>query len=366
MKHIVIDARESGTSTGRYVDKLLEHLHRQNLDGLRFTILTTSKRVQYIKDTCPSFTVKETKYKEFSFGEQLGFARQIYALKADLVHFPLVQHPIFYLKPKVVGILDLTTLCFKNPSKNSVVFTIKQKIYWLVCWVATKKAKKIITISKYVKQDILKSFNINPDKIVVTYNAADKVPGSAEPIRSLVGSKFIMYVGRPLPHKNLQRLIQAYQLLVQKNPSLKLVIAGKKDSIMETHEAYAKQNNLSGVCFTGFVSDGQLKWLYQNTVCYVFPSLSEGFGLPGLEAMLEGAPVASSNATCLPEIHGDAAIYFDPLDIGDMAKKIELVISDKALRESLIKKGQKRVSRFNWGDTAKDTLVVYKETLSVK
>jgi len=112
------------------------------------------------------------------------------------------------------------------------------------------------------------------------------------------------------------------------------------------------------------VSEGQLRWLYENTAAYIFPSLSEGFGLPGLEAMAHGAPVVSSNATCLPEIYGNAAHYFDPLDINDIANKTNDVLTNSDLRNELIKKGKTQAAKYSWQQMAKQTLEVYKKALN--
>lgn len=115
--------------------------------------------------------------------------------------------------------------------------------------------------------------------------------------------------------------------------------------------------------FTGFVEDEELNWLYQNTSAYVFASLSEGFGLPGLEAMIQGAPVVSSNATCLPEVYGDAAHYFNPLDTDDMAEKINDVLTNPSLRQKLIQNGKVQAKKYSWEKMAKETLLHYKKAL---
>jgi glycosyltransferase involved in cell wall biosynthesis len=120
------------------------------------------------------------------------------------------------------------------------------------------------------------------------------------------------------------------------------------------------------VIFTGYVSEGRLRWLYEHAAAYVFPSLSEGFGLPPLEAMIHGAPVVSSNATCLPEIYGDAAHYFDPTDVSDMAKKIDDVLSNPKLREELVEKGKIQVKKYSWKRMTEQTLDVYKKVLEEK
>lgn len=172
-----------------------------------------------------------------------------------------------------------------------------------------------------------------------------------------------MYVGRSLPHKNLERLMDAFKILREKHPDLKLVLVGKKDHLMERHLEYAAKHNIKGVEAAGYVSEGQLRWLYENTACYCFPSLSEGFGLPSLEAMMHGAPVASSNATCLPEVNGDAVHYFDPLSVNDMASKINDVLTDEKLRKQLIAKGYKQVKKYSWQRMAEQTLEVYKKAL---
>jgi glycosyltransferase involved in cell wall biosynthesis len=112
------------------------------------------------------------------------------------------------------------------------------------------------------------------------------------------------------------------------------------------------------------VSEGQLRWLYENCAAYVFPSLSEGFGLPGLEAMVHGAPVVSSNATCLPEVYGEAAHYFDPLDVDDIASKIGETLDNEALRSNLIKKGKEQAAKYSWRRTAEQTLEVYEKALN--
>lgn len=359
---IVIDSRESGTSTGRYVDKLIENL--QKIDSRNeYILLLKSGRLEAYKNLPDNFHTVECNIKEFTFAEQIKLLKIIKNLSPDLVHFPMVQHPVLYNGKKIIGMLDLTTLRFKNPSKNFIIFFIKQKLYWLVNYFATKKADAIITISEFVKKDILNHFKINPEKITVTYNSADKISDIPEEVDILHNKKFIMYVGRHQPHKNLDRLIEAHQKLLLNNPELVLAIAGKKDKITEILEQRINEKNYKNILFTGFVSEGQLRWMYENCTAYVFPSLSEGFGLPGLEAMVHGAPVISSNATCLPEIYGDAAIYFDPLSIDDMTEKINTVISSDKLRVELVTKGKIQSSKYSWNTMAEQTLEVYNKAL---
>jgi glycosyltransferase involved in cell wall biosynthesis len=331
-----------------------------------YIVLLHQEEAKQWQPTSKNFKVVVTKYKEFSFGEQLGFAWQLYRLKADLVHFGMVQQPIMYFKRSVTTIHDLTTVRFKNPNKSSLVYWLKLPPYVLVIWWAAHKNKLIITPTEYVKKDVSRFAKINPNKAIVTHESADEITDKDEPITNLIGKDFIMYVGRPQPHKNLGRLIQAFALLHKKHPNLKLVIAGKKDKVHDIHLQTAKKYGVTdSVVFTGFVSEGQLKWLYHNTAAYVFPSLSEGFGLPALEAMAHGAPVVSSNATCLPEVYQDAVEYFDPLDVKDMANKIDSVLSDASLRQDLRNKSLRHYKKFSWKRMAEKTLEVYERALGM-
>lgn len=359
---IVIDARESGTTTGRYIDKLIEYLHHLKPTE-EIIILTKAERLEYFGIVAPSFVVLETPFKEYTFSEQIGLLRHLNNIEADLVHFAMVQQPIIYQGKTVTTMHDLTTTRFRNPVKNPIVYTIKQQVYKLVNWLVPHTSKKIFVPSNYVKEDVAKFARVNPDKIVVTHESADAIKDPAEPVKGLENEEFIMYIGRPMPHKNLWRLIEAFQDLKATHPKLKLVLAGKKDVLYRQIEARVQQEGVKGIVFTDFVSEGELRWLYEHCAAYVFPSLSEGFGLPGLEAMQHGAPVVSSNATCLPEIYGDAAHYFDPLDVQSMADAINEVLTDKDLRKSLVEKGKHQAAKYSWQRMAEQTLEVYREVL---
>lgn len=146
---------------------------------------------------------------------------------------------------------------------------------------------------------------------------------------------YILYVGNDYPHKNLKRLKLAFEKLKKQGFNYGLVLATK------------------------FVSEQELDDLYKNASLFVFPSLYEGFGLPPLEAMKRGVPVVSSNATCLPEILGNAVLYFNPLDVNDIADKIKKVLTDKNLREQLIQKGFEQVKKYSWEEMARETLKLY-------
>jgi glycosyltransferase involved in cell wall biosynthesis len=360
---IVIDARELRTSSGRYVERLLHYIQQID-DTNQYEILVKSKDISGWKPTRPNFNKVSCLAKEFSFGEQLKLRKQIKSLKADLVHFAFPQQPIWYKGKTVTTIHDLTTLRFNNPDKNIYLFKFKQKVYSFVIKRAVRKASRVFVPSNFVKEDLVKFTGIKPSKVLVTYEAADPITENSESFSNLVNQKFIMYVGRPTPHKNLDRLIESFVLLKKTHPDLELVLAGKLDSNYRRIQSMVQTQDIKDVLFTDFIREGQLKWLYENCQAYVFPSLSEGFGLPGLEAMLCGAPVVSSNATCLPEIYADAAIYFDPLDVISVANKISEVLDDNLLRDRLAEKGRARAAEYSWMRMARQTLDVYNEVLS--
>lgn len=359
---IVIDAREYPTSTGRYIRKLIENLEKLKSKH-EFVILLLPKDFDAYQPKAKNFTKLAAPFPEFTFREQIGFLRFIRNLKPDLVHFGMIQQPAFYSGLKITTAHDLTTVRFKNPSTPPLVFWIKQLAYRFVIYRMARSNKIIITPSQYVKDDLVQFTGINPTSVAVTFESADKISSPPEMVKSLNKTPFLMYVGRTLPHKNIYRLVDAFSALKKRHPKLKLVLVGKKDFLTEQILKYAADKKIDGVIATGYVSEGELRWLYENTACYCFPSLSEGFGLPSLEAMVHGAPVASSNSTCLPEVNGDAAHYFNPIDVGDMTEKINDILTKPELKNTLIKKGSAQIKRYSWLRMAKQTLDIYNSVL---
>lgn len=362
MSRIILCSREWSSSTGRYVRTLVEYLEKIDTTS-EYIILMKPGDIKKWQPTNPNFRAVACPHAEFSIDEQLGLKKQIESLNPDLVHFTMVQQPVWYKGKVVTTMHDLTTMRFRNPDKNPIIFTFKQQVYKWVNKKVAEKSDAIFTPTQFVKDDVANYTKINGDKIVVTYEAADPINDPAEEVTDLKDTRFIMYIGRPTPHKNLSRLIDAFQLLKKDDPDLHLVLAGKKDNLYSEIEQNALSRGIPDVVFTDYISDGQLRWLYQNCAAYVFPSLSEGFGLPGLEAMIHKAPVVSSNATCLPEVYGDAALYFDPTDVNDMYAKIKTVIEDETIRNDLIAKGEKQAAKYSWQRMAEQTLAVYKRVL---
>ena len=363
-KKIVIDARIRRSSTGRYVDRLIEHL--QNIDYTNTYVVLLQPNDNW-QPRMANFTVVACPFPQFTLTpfNELKFASFLNKLHADLVHFPMVQQPLFYRGRVVTSILDLTLLEYPRVGDSGQIkHSVKMNAYKLLIKSAVQKSSYIITISNFVKNELVRLYPA-AKKVTNTYCAAEpKLSATAEQIAN-IKQPFIMHAGSPFPHKNINRLVKAFELLNVQHPNLQLVLAGKREYYFEQLEKVIHSSPISNkIIITGFVSDGELRWLYENTVCYVLPSLSEGFGLPGLEAMQNGTPLVSSNATCLPEVYGNAALYFDPLDVKDMASKINDVLTDKKLRADLIKKGYEQAKKYSWERMAKQTLEVYNKALN--
>lgn len=368
---ILIDGRWiKQTGIGRYIHQTLEQLLLLDTQT-EYILLVRTKDLDKITLKAPNLSLLPTTIGWYNFKEQIQLATLIEAQKPDLVHFTNFNFPLRYRGKFVITIHDLTLLHFKNIRSKTfhrAWYVVKNKAMLLALRQGVNRAKTILVPTNYVKEDIAKSYKIRRNKIVVTHQAADLPYKRARIDLAELGitKPFLLYVGNAYPHKNLERLVLAFGELVTKYLlDYQLVIAGKKDDFHESLEQEVKTAGLQGrVVFTGFVDDSQLAGLYKAASLYVFPSLSEGFGLPGLEAMSYGLPVASSSATCLPEILGDAAVYFNPKSVGDMAKVISQVLADKDLQQSLSKKGLTQVKKYSWKKTANATLGVYEKVLN--
>jgi len=192
-----------------------------------------------------------------------------------------------------------------------------------------------------------------------------------------IRGEYILFVGTLQPRKNIVRLIEAFAFVCHpelvsgsqskrdsdlRQNDIQLVIVGKKgwlfDEILKAPKKFGIEDKVK---FLDFVADEDLPLFYKNALCFVLPSLYEGFGLPILEAMQYGCPVITSNVSSLPEAGGDAALYVNPLDVDDIVKNLELIIQNSELRNKLKKKGYEQVKKFSWEKTARETLRVLEE-----
>lgn len=364
---IAIDARILSKSTGTYARYLLKHLQELDTRGLEFDVLLRREDMDKWQPSAPNFRAVEAEYRDFTFAEQLGFYKQLQAGKYDLVHFCMQQQPALYQGKKVTTFHDLTLLKWKNPAKNQLVFTIKQFAARLVFWSSLKTATHIIAPSHYSAEDIKKFVKVPDSRISVTYLAAEVDSFPSEVDNSLIPSDpYVLYVGNFFSYKNVEVLGQAVNSLLSEFPNLKLVLVGRLDEAAEQLQEKFRNQGLENIIFTGFISDAQRDALYDSAQAYVFPSLMEGFGLPGLEAMTHRVPVIAADATCLPEVYQDAALYFDPKNPAALAKQIRALLTQPELKQDLVNKGQKLLQQYSWEKTAQETLAIYRQALEGK
>lgn len=359
--HIAIDARIISSSTGRYVERLLYYLEKIDTEN-NYTVLVRDKDETYWTPTNDNFQVRVAEFDQYSFAEQIGFKKFLDNLAPDLVHFCMPQQPVLYTGKTITTIHDLTLLNTYNSDKNWFVYRFKQFVGRFVFKRVARKSRFVLAPTEYTKQAITSYAGVPDDKVRVTLLAAEK-PGTALEPYEVPFKRFIMYVGQQPDYKNIRRLGDAHQQLLDKYPDLGLVLVGKMADDVRANQAYFEKQSYKNILFTDFIPDEQRDWLMKQADAYVFPSLMEGFGLPGLEAMAAGAPVVSSNATCLPEVYGTAAEYFDPLNVDDMAAAIERVISDESLRKKLIATGAKQVTKYSWRRMAEQTHQAYIDAL---
>ena len=365
-RHVVIDARIRRDSTGKPVDRLLEHLQALDSGGHTYSIILKPGDDWQPKNK--NFTAVKTRFGIFSFNplNQLLYAWQLYKLEADLVYFTLTpQQPVFYFRKYITFTHDLTMLKFARAGRlPNWLHAVRMYGYRFLLWDAHRMARQVIVPTQYVADAVNKYHLFTNRKTTVCLESSEPpLSGKAKKPED-APEKFILYVGSAFPHKNLENLVTAFGLLKEVHEDLKLVLVGKREYYSKKLENWAKkQPCFDDIIFTGFVPDEELKWYYQNAETYVFPSFSEGFGLPSLEAMVHGCPVVSSNATCMPEVNGEAALYFDPHDVAEIAERINEMISNKELRRKCIAKGYTNARKYSWHTFAAKHLELFNEVL---
>lgn len=363
--HIVIDARIRRSTTGRYADRLVQHL--QKIDNYnRYTILVQPDDTW--KMTAKNFKTVPCPYPQFSLNplHQLGFAWQLYRLKPNLVHFTMTQQPLLYFGKIVTFTHDSTMYDFVRRGTTPIpIYKMKIALYRFLVWWSHRKSNEVIVPTRYVAEDFAHRHPFIKNRLTVTYEASEPAMAVRADKPAGINGDFILYVGTAFPHKNLPKLVEGFELLLRKRPDLKLVMTGKRDEkhMVELMDWAKKRAAYKNIILPGFVTDPELKWLYEHTQAYVFASLSEGFGLPPLEAMAHGAPVVSSNASCMPEVYGDAAHYFNARKPQDIADKVDEVLGNNHLRSQLIKNGYEQLKKYSWTTMAAETLTVYKKVL---
>jgi glycosyltransferase involved in cell wall biosynthesis len=324
----------------------------------------------------------------YSIGEQTKLLKYLNEEKFDLVHFTQFNHPIRYRGQYVITIQDLTMVGHLHRQSF-----IKGIAFRTVMKSAATDSKRIIAISKVTMGDVIDYYNTPKEKFDIIYHGVDhenynmSVRSKTAKIEEFkkkydISDEYILYTGMWKKHKNISRMLKAFEQFKIQNldAKMQLVLVGKIDrkepevireisrinsKIQETETLqYSNSNIQTPVVTTGFIEEEELPIAYAGAFAYCIPSLSEGFGWPPLEAMACGVPVIASKESCIPEILGDAPLYFDAYNVEDIAKKMKTIVSDKELRKKLIKNGLEQVQKYHWNDAAEKTLEVYKKMLN--
>jgi glycosyltransferase involved in cell wall biosynthesis len=355
---IGIDARNDGTGVGRYTFSLIRELAK--IDGENeYVLFLNGERFAAYAPPGPNFRTVEAAIPWFTVREQLQLPRLVARERLDLVHYPHLTVPLLSRTPFVVTVHDLNYLDADATPTGAAL-----RAGYRVELAKARRARRLIAVSEHTRDAVVRRLRVDPARTAVTYEAADAPAVEPDPAtleRYGLDRPYLLYVGSAYPYKNLARLIEGFARL---GGGYRLVLAGDQEGFGPALREHAEAAGVAGrVVFTGPVSEAELAALYRGALAYAFVSLSEGFGLPGLEAMAAGVPVIAATAGSLPEVYGDAAHYCDPLDVQSIATALAEVASDERLRNGLVARGRKRVGEFSWARTAEQTLTVYREAL---
>ena len=364
---IAIDARKlHDYGIGTYVRNLLRHLAR--LDGeTEYVVICRPDDRAHVEGLGENFRAVPETAPTYSIREQYRLPLDLRRERVQVFHAPHYVLPPLTPCRSVVTIHDLIHLRFPEylPSRLAYVYARS------VIWSAIRRSDRILTVSEASKRDILRFFNVSAGKIEVITNAIDERFGQSPTEEEVVlvreryqlQSPFLLYAGNIKPHKNLERLIEAFAELRRRGfDRVKLLIIGDQVSKYPALRRAVHRCKLhTHVRFFGFVPDRTLAVLYRLADAFVFPSLYEGFGLPPLEAMASGTPVVTSNVSSLPEVAGDAAVLVDPYRPEAIADGIHRILSDDALRDQLRVKGPLRAQQFSWAQSVGRIREIYAE-----
>ncbi len=360
-KTLCIDARLYGiqhTGIGRYVENLLANL--PGSDELLITVIVAPENSK--NPVLSRFKIIVARYHPYSLMAQFEMMFIWLRIRPDLLHVTHFSIPLLWPGKMVVTIHDL----IKHLSRGKDTTTKSPLFYWpkylgylLISHMALLRAGHIIVPAIFWKNYLTTKLHIPGKKITVTYEGVhlDIKPGPVRFEVNLPPQPYIVYTGNLYPHKNIATLISAIKLL---DNDIKLAIICARSVFSQRVKDIVKSAGLEDkVFFLGKLTDSQVAHVYSKAFVFVFPSLLEGFGLPGLEAMSLGLPVIAANASCLPEIYGDAAIYFSPKNAHDLKSKIEQVLTSSKLQSEMRKRGAACVKKYSWDKMSKQTWQIY-------
>jgi glycosyltransferase involved in cell wall biosynthesis len=364
---IGIDARKlHDFGIGTYIRNLLRQLARLDRNT-EFVVLCRPEDREGLASLGENFRPVAETAANYSVTEQVAIPLAVRREGVTLFHAPHYVLPPLIRCRSVVTIHDCIHLMFPQYLPNKLALAYARTSIGM----AARRATRVMTVSESSKRDILRYVDTEPDKIDVIYNAYDErfgvEPREEDVVRVRerfpLHDEFVLYAGNVKPHKNVERLIQAFDLVRKRGlDHLKLVIIGDEVSkYAALRRAVHKHQLHKYVRFLGYLPEETLAVMYRLAGVFVFPSLYEGFGLPPLEAMASGTPVVTSNVSSLPEVAGDAAILVDPYEPAAIADGIATVLTDETIRRSLRAKGIERARQFSWESSVRRVREIYGE-----
>src|SRR5580765_4752470 len=361
---------------GTYIRNIVRTLSRLDHTSQYFLIGPPAK-VQEIGTLPPNFHNIPAEAPENSVRGYREFRGALKNLNCDLVHIPnLFTVPRLMPCPYVLTAHDMLEHVSRVREQTGFMGTWQLQMTKQVL----RGASRILAVSNFTRTEIEKFFAIPSSRVEVVYNAIDErfLRGHASASdRELIAERyqvnypFLLYAGRVSPHKNVVRMIEAFSALkteLEKDelyPDLKLIIIGDDLSgNPDLRRTVVRSGVQNDVRFLGFIPIEVLRIFYDSAKIFVFPSLYEGFGLPPLEAMAQGTPVVTSNATSLPEVVGNAAVLVNPENVFEIMRALHRVLMDQALRERMKERGYKQVTRFSWESSVRRVLDGYRQVAS--
>lgn len=360
---IGVDARPLSyqvSGIGVYLKHLLDEI--QKIDQENDYFLISNGHINYDLKNQKWFKVEGRCEKKLLSTFWMQCRTPIFASKLKLNLFWSPRHHLPLFLPArirtVLTVHDIVHLLY--PDTMPVPHFLVER---LLMRLSVLKADRIIAVSRSTASGIQKAYRVACDKVETVYSGVPVLTGSTNTRRKeekAFPSKYFFFVGTLEPRKNLERIFRAFELIQPETHGLHLVIAGgsgwKNKALLDKLKRHPLSRH---VHLAGYVGSDQLLSLYTDALCFLFPSLYEGFGLPILEAMSCGTPVITSNLSSMPEVAGDAALLVDPYDVGALAKAMKEIVENQKLREQLTMKGFERVKRFSWERCARQTLEVF-------
>ncbi|MBZ4190004.1 glycosyltransferase family 4 protein [Niabella beijingensis] len=368
---IAINASFYGPRTGgigTYIYNLITHLEQVDVTN-DYIIYLAKDYFKYGTEKLP----QRWKFKATPFASNSKIKRSItenkFWLKEekdeqfDVFHSPFFHSPKLKHAKTILTVHDMRFERYPKTYSPLRYLFLKYKVKKSI-----ERANKIIAISQFTKDELLYFYKIDDKKVKVIHEAINfddfrdnDNTSPSDLLSGLISNRYILSVGHIEPRKNYINLIRAFNMLLKTNnqlADLKLVIVGKRQHNYVKVIKLINQNK--NIIYTDFVSFSDLKWLYKHAELFAFPSIYEGFGFPPLEAAALGTVSTVSNASCIPEICGDSVLYFDPLNTHDIAKKIEILLMDKTVKENYGDQLRLNLDRFSWTKNANETLSCYK------